>query len=194
MSTTKGNRKLKNYLFVNKAQVTIGLGNMLLLTLVFGIICVAILSPFFSDIFHSEDLQLQALSAKIFILLLERSAVAFGIIIMLVGTYQMIIVHRVCGPIVNFDNSLDALSKGDLTNKAHLRRHDFFRDEAEKLNQGLAMLTTVIGDQQTSNEEILADIASALEHGDCPEAVVEKMEAVKARTTAAIAALSTFKL
>jgi len=56
------------------------------------------------------------------------------------------------------------------------------------------MLTTVIGNQQTSNEEILADIASALDHGDCPEAVVEKMEAVKARATASMAALSTFKL
>ncbi|MBU4054124.1 MAG: methyl-accepting chemotaxis protein [Proteobacteria bacterium] len=156
-------RKLKNYLFVNKAQVAIFVSNLILLLLVIGIVVVAVLSPFYSDIFKTEDIYLQNLSSKLFIVLLERCALAFFIILIPVLIQQVFVIHKICGPFVNFKKTLNRISDGDLSQKIHLRRYDFFQKEAHQINgiiDNISNMLTNISDSQNAIVRDLDGLAS----------------------------------
>ncbi len=145
-------RKLKNYLFVNRAQVIIGMSNLILLLLMAGLMIVAVLAPLYSGIFQSGDIYLQNISSKIFLMLLERLAIVFCILFVLLFLHQSLVVHKICGPIVSFKLTIEKLVAGDFTRKINLRRRDYFQPEAAQVNEVLdnlsAMLTNLRGHQQ----------------------------------------------
>ncbi|MBU4315695.1 MAG: hypothetical protein KKF30_00320 [Proteobacteria bacterium] len=156
-------RKLKNYLFVNKAQVTIFVSNLILLLLVIGVVVVAVLSPFYSDIFKTEDIYLQNLSSKLFILLLERCTLAFFIILIPLLIQQVFVIHKICGPFVNFKKILNRISDGDFSQKIHLRRYDFFQKEGHQINgiiDNISNMLTNISDSQNAIVRDLDGLAS----------------------------------
>jgi methyl-accepting chemotaxis protein len=115
--------------------------------LVVSIIILAVLVPFYYDIFHSSELCRQYLSAKVFIIVLERFAIALVGLLIVAFIHQILITHKFCGPLVNFMNSFKKMSKGDLTRRIFLRRYDFLHDEAQQVNEmvdGLSDLLTKI--------------------------------------------------
>lgn len=71
-------RKLKNYLIVNKTQLKIVLANLILVVLVVAVIIFTILTPFYHDIFLMDDLYSQHYSAKFFLVLFDRSSLGLA--------------------------------------------------------------------------------------------------------------------
>lgn len=128
-------RKLRSY-FINKnVQLRMAITNLIYMLLVVSIIILAVLVPFYYDIFHSSELCRQYLSAKVFIIVLERFAIALGGLLIVAFIHQIIITHKFCGPLVNFMNSFKKMSKGDFTRRIFLRRYDFLHDEAQQVNE-----------------------------------------------------------
>ena len=168
-------RKLRNYLINKDVQLKIAIANLLYLLLVVFIVILSILSPFFSDIFKPNDLCVQHLSAKFFIILLERLSVALAIILITAFVHQIIITHKFCGPMVNFSKTFKKISQGDLTRKVHLRRNDLLKNEASQVNKMISNLSVQIAELKKDNGLLLSALNGVLnreiEEGKIDEAI-----------------------
>ena len=144
MKRTANRRRLKNYLVVNNTHLKMMFANLILMFLVFAVIVVAVILPFYHEIFEINDLYAQHYSAKFFIVLLDRLSIALLVILLFNVLYQMIINHKFCGPLVNFSHTFKKIAQGDLTRKVFLRRHDFHKNEAAQVNDMIDSLSNNI--------------------------------------------------
>jgi len=168
-------RKLRNYLINKDVQLKIAIANLLYLLFVVFIVISSILAPFFSDIFKPNDLCVQHLSAKFFIILLERLSVALAIILITAFVHQIIITHKFCGPMVNFSKTFKKISQGDLTRKIYLRRNDLLKNEASQVNKMISNLSVQIAELKKDNGLLLSSLNGVLnkemEEGKIDEAL-----------------------
>jgi len=105
MEEKKRRRKFRSY-FINKnVQLKIAVTNMMYMILVFAIIILAVLVPYYFDIFEESELCHQYLSAKLFIVLLERLVIAVVGLSVVAFIHQIVITHKFCGPLVNLGYS-----------------------------------------------------------------------------------------
>jgi methyl-accepting chemotaxis protein len=141
MQRTTNRRQLKNYLIANKVHFKMMLTNLVYTALIFVVIIIGVLSPFFHDIYRIKDIYSQHYSAMFFIVLLDRLSFALIAVLLISLIYQMIINHRFCGPLVNFCHTFKKISQGDLTRKVFLRRYDFLNSEAAQVNDMIDSLS-----------------------------------------------------
>ena len=186
-------RKLKNYLFVNKAQTAIFVSSLVLLMFVIAIIIFAVISPFYSDMIKSDDIYLQNLSAKILIVMLERCAVAFTIILIPVLIQQVFVIHRICGPFISFKKTLDSVSAGNLSRKIHLRRYDFFHPEARQINKILEDWSSACSEISVHQDLILKKMDQLSPENQTGPQLAELLAEIKSRTQSTIRELSKIK-
>lgn len=156
MKRTVNQRKLKNYLMANKSQLKIALANLLLVVLAAAVIVFTILKPFYQDIFLMDDLYSQHYSAKFFLILLDRSSLAFIAILLLALIHNIFANHKLCGPLVNFSNTFKKIAQGDLTRKVFLRRYDFLKTEAHQINEMIDFLSDHITAIKKDNERLIS--------------------------------------
>ena len=161
MSPKTHHRKFKNYFINKKIQLRIAITNLMYMVLVVLVFVFSILAPFYLDIFQPTELCRQYLSAKIFIVLLERLALTVALLLMVAFIHQIIMSHKFCGPLVNFVNSFQRLKKGDLTRKIYLRRYDYFKDEAQHLNDMIDGLSGMIADIKKENLVLVSSLEQA---------------------------------
>jgi methyl-accepting chemotaxis protein len=160
MKREANRRKLRNYLIVNNFHFKLWIINLIYVLLIFAALILIVLIPFYRDIFHVSDIYTQHFSAKFFILLLNRSSIALLVLIAFSILYQVVINHKFCGPLVNFSNTFQKITQGDLTRKIFLRRHDFLKNEAAQVNDMIDSLSERIMILKNDHERIL----SALEN------------------------------
>jgi len=165
-------RKLKNYLIANKTQLIMGLANLMLNLLVFVVIVLTILSPFYYDIFRMDDIYSQKYSAKFFLVLLDRLSIALIAIFFLSLIHNILANHKLCGPLVNFSKTFKKISQGDLTRKINLRRYDLLNNEAHQINDMIDFLSDYITKIKKDNDLLL----SVLEEFDNGEIEKNKYE------------------
>ncbi len=156
MKRTVNQRKLKNYLIANKTQLKIALANLILMVLVFAVIVFTILSPCYHDIFRMDDLYSQHYSAKFFLVLLDRLSFALIAILLLALIHNVLVNHKLCGPLVNFSKTFKKISQGDLTRKIFLRRYDFLKNEAHQVNDMIDSLSDYITTIKKNNDLLLS--------------------------------------
>jgi len=156
MKRTENQRKLKNYLMANKSQLKIALANLMLVVLAVAVIVFTILKPFYQDIYIMDDLYSQHYSAKFFLVLLDRSSLAFIAIILLALIHNILANHKLCGPLVNFSNTFKKIAQGDLTRKVFLRRYDFLKTEAHQINEMIDFLSVHITAIKKDNDRLLS--------------------------------------
>jgi methyl-accepting chemotaxis protein len=161
MQSTNNQRKLRNYLFSSKTQMTLGVSNLILLLLMFGTVILTILSPLYTIIFQSSDIYVQHMSSKVFLLMLERSAIAFVFLLFVLALHQIFFVHKICGPLVSFKHTLDKLHVGDFTRRVNLRRKDFFKQEATQVNEMLENVSNLVLALRDHQNRISADLDRA---------------------------------
>ena len=149
-------RKLKNYLIVNKTQLKIVLANLALVVLVVAVIIFTILTPFYHDIFLMDDLYSQHYSAKFFLVLLDRSCFAFIAILLLAFIHNVLANHKLCGSLVNFSKTFIKIAQGDLTRKVFLRRRDLLKNEAHQVNDMIDSLSDYITRIKKDNDLLLS--------------------------------------
>jgi methyl-accepting chemotaxis protein len=156
MEEKSSRRKYRSY-FINKnVQLKIAATNLMYMILVFSIIILTVLAPFYFDMFQESELCRQYLSAKLFIILLERLVIAVVGLSIVAFIHQIVITHKFCGPLVNFGNSFNRVSKGDLTRKIHLRQYDFLKNEALQINAMIDGLSNRVAKIKKENRLLIS--------------------------------------
>jgi methyl-accepting chemotaxis protein len=134
MKPKKRVRKIHNYLVSKEIQFRMVITNFLYLCLISLVLILTILSPYFYDIFNDDELWVQYLSAKTFIVLLDRLFIALPLIFVISFIHFIVLTHRFCGPVMNIKNTMQEVARGNLTRKVYLRKNDFLKEEAATLN------------------------------------------------------------
>jgi methyl-accepting chemotaxis protein len=164
------------------------------MVLVVSIVILTVLAPFYLDIFQPTELCRQYLSAKMFIVLLERLVIALGGLLIVAFIHQIVMSHKFCGPLVNFVNSFKKISKGDLTRKIYLRRYDFLKDEAQQLNGMIEGLSKAIYEIKKENTLLMSTIEGATDKQPNPQEFSDILRETKKHADSCQHLLSNFNL
>ena len=156
MKPKKRVRKLKNYLIAKDIQLRLVLSNFLYLCLISLVLVLAVLSPYFYDIFKNDELWIQYVSAKTFLVLLDRLILALPFIFVISFIHFIVLTHRFCGPMINIKNTIQEVARGNFTRKVFLRKNDFLKKEASILNHMIDQLAGHYEDIREDNTVLLA--------------------------------------
>jgi methyl-accepting chemotaxis protein len=168
MKKEKKRRKLRNLLIRKEIQLALVLLNLLFVVVAASVIILVVLPPIYGDLQSSDNVLVQNVLAKLFILLIDRLIVALGAILVLGVIYTLIITHRVCGPLENFCQTFQRISQGDLTRKVFLRRNDFLKYEARQVNDMIDSLSLRI-DTIKQKQQVIKFKAEELSKSQCPD-------------------------
>jgi len=194
MEEKRSRRKIRSY-FINKnVQLKIALTNLMYIILIFAIIILAVLVPFYFDIFQEAELCRQYLSAKLFVVLLERLAIAVVGLSVVAFIHQIIITHKFCGPLVNFGNSFKRIAKGDLTRKIRLRNYDFLKNEARQVNDMIVGLSHRVAEIKKENNLLVSALKEATDNPSDSEKHSDTINKAKDYADRCNHLLSEFKL
>lgn len=165
MKPKKRVRKIHNYLIARDIQLRIVITNFLYLFLITLVLVLAVLSPYFYDIFNKDELWVQYLSAKTFLVLLDRLVIALPLIFVISFIHFIVLTHRFCGPMLNIKKTIQEVARGNFTRKVFLRKNDFLKEEAATLNHMIDQLSGDYEDIKQDNTTLLAIIEEELEAG-----------------------------
>ena len=183
MKPKKSVRKIQNYLIAKDIQLRIVITNFLYLCLIALILVLTVLSPYFYDIFHKDELWVQYLSAKTFLVLLDRLVIALPFIFVISFIHFIVLTHRFCGPMINIKHTLKELAQGNFTRKVFLRKHDFLKQEAAILNNAIDQLSGYFEDIREDNAALLDILEARLEDGQGGEELAACFNEIKANAS-----------
>jgi methyl-accepting chemotaxis protein len=163
MKPKKSLRKLHNYLIARDIQLRIVVTNFLYLCLVLLVLVLVVLSPYFYDIFNKGELWAQYLSAKTFLVLLDRLIIALPLIFIISFIHLIVLTHRFCGPMINIKKTIQEVARGNFTRKVFLRKTDFLKEEAATLNHMIDQLSAHYEDIREDNTGLLTMIEEKLD-------------------------------
>ena len=193
MNTQNNRRKFKNYFFVNKAQVTIFISNIILLLIIMGLFLLFVLRPFYVDMLKTTDIYMQNLASKYFIVLMQRCTWVFFIILIPLLLQQGMVIHKICGPFVRFKKVLDDFSMGNFSKKVYLRKYDFFHKEADQINEILDKLSSILTTVNHHQHAIIRKIESYSASGKASEVSEEVLKHINDHVGNTIKELSKIK-
>ena len=107
-------------------------------------------------------------AANEFLVLHARLWPALLIVLALLALHSVIVSHRIAGPLYRFRRVFEAVTAGDLSVRARLRKHDYLGREADALNEMLeALAARVAGLEEEARavREALADLERARNGG-----------------------------
>ena len=194
MKREANRRQLKNYLVVNKFHLKLLLINLIYVLFIFAVIIGEVLFPFYQDIFKINDLYAQHYSAKFFIVLLNRLSIALLVILVFIFLYQVMVNHKFCGPLVNFSNTFQKISQGDLTRKIFLRRHDFLKNEAAQVNGMIDSLSERIRTLKKDHDSLLSALEGMSKVEMVPGEYQDALRTLKKQADICNKHLSEFKI
>ena len=180
MKPKKRVRKLHNYLIARDIQLRIVVTNFLYLCLISLVLVLVVLSPYFYDIFNKDELWVQYLSAKTFLVLLDRLIIALPLIFIISFIHLIVLTHRFCGPMINMKNTIQEVARGNFTRKVFLRTNDFLKEEAATLNHMIDQLSGNFEDLREDNTALLAMLEEKLDtgkHGEEENPFLKKVKA-----------------
>jgi len=166
MKPKKKVRKLHNYLIAGDIQLRIVITNFLYLCLISLVLILAVLSPYFYDIFNNDELWVQYLSAKTFLVLLDRLVIALPLIFLISFVHFIVLTHRFCGPMINIKNTIREVARGNFTRRVFLRKNDFLKEEAATLNHMIDELSGYFEDIREDNLTLLAMLEEKRDAGN----------------------------
>jgi methyl-accepting chemotaxis protein len=161
MEKTRQRRKLRNFLINRDVQIKVALFTWLELVVALGVIMAVVLTPFYHDIFRSKDIFAQRDAAGFFVILLDRLGLAMIIIFAVTFVTQIVITHKICGPLVNFGHTFGRIRQKDLTREVRLRKYDFLKPEAAQINAMQAALADAIDSACDRSRALRAVIGQA---------------------------------
>lgn len=189
-------RKWRNFLLSHDLQLRMISYSTIYMVLMLALTCVLMVYPLLNDMLLSEDIDVQYRAAQIFLLLTRRMVPAVAVVFLLYFLHQVIITHRICGPLVNFAHTFNRLSQGDLTRKVYLRQGDFLKHECQRINAMIDGLAERIQRIKQDNErlvELLENAVANIDNIDSRRRFEETLATVKAEAGRLAADLSVFK-
>ncbi len=161
MEKIRQRRKLRNFLINRDVQIKVALFTWLEIVVALGIIMAVVLAPFYHDIFRSKDIFAQRDAAGFFVILLDRLGLAMIIIFAVIFVTQIVMTHKICGPLINFGHTLERIRQKDLTREVRLRKYDFLKPEAAQINAMQAALADAIDSAGDLSRALRAVIGQA---------------------------------
>ena len=180
MKSKKSVRKLRNYLIAKDIQFRIVIINFFYLCVILLVLVLTVLSPYYYDIFKDNELWVQYLSAKTFVVLLDRLVIALPLIFVISFIHFIVLTHRFCGPVINIKNTIQEVARGNFTRRVFLRKNDFLKEEAATLNHMMDQLSGYFEDLQGDNTALLAMLEEQRNTGEHGGAESTLLNAVKA--------------
>ncbi len=162
MTDRPNKRSWKNFLVRKDVQLPLIAANLMFLAVVTAILIVVLLSPLYYDMLNAEQVWVKNVSGNLFLILLRRLALAMLLILLLASVHQIVVSHRFCGPLVNFDHTFEKMARGDFSRKVHLRKNDFLKAEATRVNAIIDRLNAD-GKSLKENMDRIVAIATQLE-------------------------------
>lgn len=173
----RSERKVKN-LFINKGlQFRVIITSMLYMFLVMVVSIGLVLSPLMYDMIASTDIAVQYKAAQTFLVIAKRLMPSTMVLFSLYFIHQLIITHRVCGPLVNFTNTFGCIANGELTRKVYLRNGDYLKNEADEINNMIDGLADHVRSIKANQDKVVDALNEVLGNVDDP-ATKEKIERV----------------
>jgi methyl-accepting chemotaxis protein len=108
--------------------------------------------------------------------------------------HQGLVIHKLCGPLVNFGKIFNKISQGDLTQKIILRRRDFLQNEAHQVNEMLDSLTDSLSAIKKENTLLLSELEQLISKQAEKETIVNALKNVKRRADLSNHHLSKFRI
>jgi len=178
----KSRRKLKNYLLSNDAQLRIIIPNLLWMLLIIIATVAIILSPLMIDMLLSDDIEVQYRAAITFLAFIKPLVPTVIAIFVLIFIHQVVITHRICGPLVNFGHAFKRVAEGDFSTKVEIRSDDYMKDDCQRINQMIEGLSFMVKRVETSNSKLLMALEKIMKRVDdikTREQVLEAFELLK---------------
>ncbi len=186
MSKKHNKRNWKNLLINNKIQFRIVLINLICMFLVVGINTAVMFSSSICNIYYEGN---DGLLKIIDMYTLSSEVLTFSLaaIFILAVISQVLLTHRICGPLVNFTNSFQRISQGDLTRPVRLRPGDLLAEEAKQFNAMVSDLSKHIEALSQDNrilfailKELSADPADQAKINEAREFIKENEHVITA--------------
>ena len=190
-------RKLKNYLVNKNDQLRIALQTLIYMSLIVLITMAVILYPSMSDIFYSQDLNIQYRASQSFLLLLNRLVPTIIILFILVFLHQIVITHRIWGPLKNFTNTIERIGKGDFTRKVIIRKGDYLKEECRQINNMVDGLSKLVSNIRTNHLKLISaleDITIPIEDRHQRKIIENSLDTVRRKAELLTEDISHFKL
>jgi methyl-accepting chemotaxis protein len=140
--------------------------NLIGMILIGVVTLLAIFYPLLYKIKYSEDTKIQYQAAESFLSIIWWVLPAMVLIILVALVYNLIITHRICGPLVNFTHTFNKMSEGDLTRKVILRTGDFLNNESESLNRMIDGLADHVSGIKENSQQLLDLVEDRYTHAD----------------------------
>ena len=175
-------RKLKNYIIDWDLQFRIISHSLIYMLFVVLITMGVILFPLIYDMAFSRNLDVQYHSAQTFLILVKRLVPAIIVIMVLFALHQILITHRICGPLVNFSHTFRRLAEGDLTRKVYLRQGDYLKKECTKINEMIDGLSGILKHLMEDHRKLiltLEDIIKNVQDSGTREKIQSSLEIIK---------------
>ncbi len=194
MKPKQNRRQLRNFFITKHLQRPMIIAHLAYITYVAITIIATVLSPFYSDIFQTNDLVVKHFSAKLFIVLLERLSIASLFILVISLFYYVIFTHKFCGPLVNIGHTIEKLSEKDFTRKVFLRKGDFLKKEAEQINAMMKTLSDSIAIIKQENLLLIEDLEVSMQSNGKQTKIDENLKGFQERAYRCQRQLDNFQL
>ena len=107
--------------------------------------------------------------------------------------HQLILTHRVCGPLVNFMHTIREVARGNLTRKSYIRKADYLDDECKEINQMVDGLRDLLLEARLEGEHLCTRFQSIQPSQVTEEALANTLGVAMEKVDILKKALSTFK-
>ncbi|MFH1760589.1 MAG: methyl-accepting chemotaxis protein [bacterium] len=158
----KTNRKFGNFLINKEFQIRIIFYNFLYLTFIIIITSIVIQSPLLYDMLINKDVEAKYQAAQSLLVIANRLIPTVITIFVLFFFQQLLMTHKICGPLVNFSNTFKKISQGDLTRKINLRKGDYLKTECDNINQMIEGLAGLIAESREDHQRLIRIIDDIL--------------------------------
>jgi len=193
----KYKRKWINYIVDWDLQFRIISQSLIYMFFIVLITVGVILSPLIYDMVFSTNLDVQYQSAQTFLVLVKRLVPAIIVVLVLFTVHQIIITHKICGPLVNFSHTFKRLAEGDLTRKIYLRQGDYLKRECDKINDMIDGLSGILRRLIEDHKKLilkLEDIMMRVQDIDTREKIQCSLEILNNEVHYVANTMSVFKL
>ena len=190
-------RETDDLLVSRNLQVRLLIHSMLFMLFAVVVTVIIMMYPVLPDLYFSTNIDFRYHAAQGFILLIEWLVPLVVALFAIFAVHQIMITHRVCGPLVNFTTTFDRMLKGDFTRRVALRRGDFLQEECAKINDMIDGLSAIIRRTLADHGSLMAELDSLERHSasrETPEAVKSAVASVRAAAQRIADDLAKFKV
>ena len=159
---SRKDRKLRSFLIDKELQLKLISYNLIYICLSIFVVILIVLLPLVLDMVFSEDLETQYGAVKTLLLLVRQLLPSLIAMFWLVLLHQILVTHRICGPLVNFQNTLKRIKEGDLTRKVNLRPGDYLGKEAKEINEMIDRQARFISGVRANNDKLILGLHELL--------------------------------